>query len=284
MAWLLSESEETVNINSYTSLYCVLGNPVSHSLSPVMHNSAFAHMGYNAVYLAFQVMDIASAITGLKGLGIKGASVTIPHKVAVKPLLDELDENALKIGAVNTILNKEGRLFGYNTDCMGAIAALSEKTTIRGKDVVIIGAGGAARAIGFGIISEGGNLTVLNRSTDKGEQLAKDLGAEFCPLSEFSRAKCQVLINTTSVGMTPHVEAMPVQKKDLEKEMVVMDIVYNPLKTTLLKEAENIGCITVDGVSMFVCQGAAQFELWTGEKAPVHVMREVVINALSKKV
>lgn len=273
-----------MNINSYTSLYGVLGNPVSHSLSPVMHNNAFSHIGYNAVYLAFKVTDIASAVTGLKGLDVKGASITIPHKVAVKELLDELDEQALKIGAVNTVLNKEGRLVGYNTDCTGAMAALSEKTTIRGKDVAIIGAGGAARAIGFGILSEGGNLTVLNRSTDKGEQLARDLGAGFSPLSEFNRVKCQILINTTSVGMTPHVEAMPVQKTDLEKEMVVMDIVYNPLKTTLLKAAEDIGCITVDGVAMFVCQGACQFELWTGKKAPVDVMREAVLNALLKKV
>lgn len=269
-----------MTIDTNTSLYCVLGNPVSHSLSPVMHNSAFAHTGYKGVYLAFKVTDIASAITGIKALGIKGASITIPHKVAVMEFLDDIDEKANKIGAVNTIVNKDGMLYGYNTDCIGAINALLEKTEIKGKDVVMIGAGGAARAIGFGLLSEGGKLTILNILEDEGELLAKDLGVKYYPLSYFNKVDCQILINATPVGMTPNTEDMPVNSKDLKKDMVVMDIVYNPLKTRLLKEAENIGCITVDGVSMFVYQGVAQFEMWTGQKAPVDLMRKVVLNAL----
>ncbi len=273
-----------VVVDSYTSLYCVLGDPISHSLSPVMHNSAFAHIGYNGVYLAFNVKDrdLASAISGIKGLGVKGASVTIPHKVEVMKFLDNIDEKALKIGAVNTVVNREGKLFGYNTDCLGATDALLEKTSIKDKDVVILGSGGAARAIGFGIVSEGGRLTILGLLKDEGENLAKDLGVDYYHLSEFRNIGCRILINATPVGMTPDTKAMPVQREDLKKDMVVMDIVYNPIKTSLLKEAEDIGCITVDGASMFVYQGAAQFEMWTGKKAPVDIMRSTVLDALGK--
>jgi shikimate dehydrogenase len=269
-------------IDSNTFLYAVLGDPISHSLSPVMHNSAFAHTGYNGAYLAFNVKDrdLASAISGIRALGIKGASVTIPHKVEVMKFLDSIDEKALKIGAVNTIVNRDGKLFGYNTDCLGATHALLEKTGIKDKDVIILGSGGAARAIGFGIVSEGGRLTILGVLKDEGENLARDLGVNYYHLSEFNNIDCSILINATPVGMTPNTEAMPVQGQDLNKEMAVMDIVYNPIKTRLLKEAEDIGCITVDGASMFVYQGAAQFEMWTGEKAPVDIMRKVVLSAL----
>ena len=271
-------------IDSSTSLYAVLGDPVSHSLSPVMHNSAFPHTGYNGVYLAFNVKgrDLASALNGIKALGIKGASITIPHKVEVMKYVDNIDEKAAKIGAVNTIVNRDGKLFGYNTDCLGATNALLEKTGIKDKDVVVLGSGGAARAIGFGIVSEGGRLTILGVLKDEGENLANDLGVNYYHPSELRNIDCQILINATPVGMTPNTEAMPVQREDLNKDMVVMDIVYNPIKTRLLKKAENLGCITVDGASMFVYQGAAQFEMWTGEKAPVDIMRRTVLNALGK--
>ena len=266
--------------DTHTALYCVLGDPVSHSLSPVMHNNAFAHTGYNGAYLAFKVTDIAAAVTGIKALGIKGASITIPHKVAIMEFLDDIDEKAATIGAVNTIVNKDGMLHGYNTDWMGAIDALLEKTDIKGKNVVMIGAGGAARAIGSGIVSQGGILTIVNILEDEGELLAKDLEVPYYPLSSYTKFDCQILINATPVGMTPNTEDMPINRQDLKKEMVVMDIVYNPLKTRLLKEAENIGCVTVDGVAMFVYQGAAQFEMWTGQKAPVGLMRKVVLKIL----
>lgn len=268
--------------NSYTELYGVFGDPISHSLSPAMHNRGFSHLGCNAVYLAFRVKDIRSAVAGIRALGIKGVSVTIPHKVSIMEYLDELDEMAKDIGAVNTVVNKDGKLSGYNSDCLGAIAALSEKTDIRGKTAAIIGAGGAARAIGFGIRSERGNVTILNRSADKGERLANDIGAEFCPLSEIKKTKCQILINTTPLGMTPNIDTTPVPANCLEKEMVVMDIVYNPLKTRLLKDAEAAGCTVIDGLAMFVYQGAFQFELWTGKTAPTDIMREAVLAHLCK--
>ena len=273
-------------INTDTSLFAVLGDPVSHSLSPVMHNSAFSHIGYNGIYLAFNVKDIKAAVAGIRGLGIRGASITIPHKVSVMKYLDQIDPMAQKIGAVNTIINKNGLLTGYNTDYSGALMALLEKTTIKNKDVVIIGAGGAARAIGFGILKEGGNLTIINILEDEGSTLAKDLGVNYYHLSQFNevinKSDCKILINTTPVGMTPNEKEMPVESKYLNREMVVMDIVYNPLKTRFLKEAEKIGCKTINGAAMFVFQGVFQFELWTQKKAPVDIMKKVVLYALKK--
>jgi len=269
-----------MKIDTNTRLYAVLGDPVSHSLSPVMHNSAFAQIGYNGVYTAFRVQDIAGAVHGIKALGIQGASITIPHKTAVMAYLDEMDEEARKIGAVNTVVNRQGRLSGYNTDGLGAIKALAEKTSIKDKKIGVIGAGGAARAIGFGVMSQGGIAIIFNRSKDSGKRLADDLGTEYRPLSEIKKARCNILINTTPVGMFPAVDAIPVEKEVFEKDMIVMDIVYNPLKTLLLKEAEAMGCSTVDGVSMFVYQGAFQFELWTGKEAPVEVMKNAVLDAL----
>ncbi|MBW2406213.1 MAG: shikimate dehydrogenase [Deltaproteobacteria bacterium] len=269
-----------MRINSDTILFAVLGDPVSHSLGPLMHNAAFSELGYNGAYLAFRVKDIGKAVIAIKTLGIKGASITIPHKVTVMDFIDEVDDTAKKIGAVNTIINRQDVLTGYNSDGLGAVKALLERTTIKDKNVAILGAGGAARAIGFAIISEGGRVTVVNRTPAKGEKLAKDLGADFQPISKLNTTACHILINTTPVGMFPGIDAMPVRKQDLDKTMVVMDIVYNPLKTRLLKTAESIGCLTIDGVSMFVYQGAFQFELWTGMKAPVEVMKKAVLNAL----
>jgi len=268
-------------INSNTSLYAVLGDPISHSLSPVMHNSAFSHVNYNGVYLAFRVKEIGKAISGIRALGIKGAGITIPHKVKLMELLDEIDDTAGKIGAVNTIVNRQGKITGYNFDSIGAVKAVKEKTEINNKSVVILGAGGAARAVGYGIALEGGRLTILNRTKENGEKLAADLGSDFSLLGDFKKVKCDILINTTSVGMKPNVDSMPVEKEHLNKGMIVMDIVYNPLRTRFLKVAQDMGCTTIDGVSMFVYQGACQFELWTGKKAPVDLMRKTVLKTLS---
>jgi shikimate dehydrogenase len=264
-------------------LFAVIGNPVSHSLSPVMHNCAFGATGYRGLYLPLEIGNIHSAVAGIKALNFGGASVTIPHKAAVIELLDELDEMAYKINAVNTIVSNNGMLKGHNTDCSGAIAALTSIAQIANKDVCIIGAGGAARAIGFGIKAGKGRITILNRTIAKGEKLADDLDAGFIPLAEVTELNCDILVNTTSVGMTPQVEETCVPAGLLKKDMLIMDIVYNPLKTRLLKEAQKIGCTTIDGLSMFIHQGAAQFELWTGMKAPVEMMRLAVLTALNEK-
>jgi shikimate dehydrogenase len=268
------------NDSAEVPVFAVFGDPIGHSLSPVMHNSALSQAGLDGCYLAFRVKNIAAAVEGIRGLGIRGASITIPHKISVMKYLDQVDPLAADIGAVNTVLNEQGVLRGFNTDCSGAVKALMEKTIISGRDVAVIGAGGGARAIGFGIKQEGGRLTIINRSQKRGEGLALDLGCEFQLLSNVSRLPYDIIINATSVGMTPHADRVPLKTTFLESGMVVMDMVYNPLKTRLLAEAENRGCTTVDGVAMFVHQGAVQFELWTGRNAPVDVMRKVVLDEL----
>ncbi len=262
-------------------VYAVFGDPVGHSLSPIMHNSALTQTGRDGLYLAFRVKDIAAAVSGIRGLGIRGASITIPHKISVMKYLDKVDVSAEKIGAVNTIVNRQGVLHGYNTDCPGAVKALSEKTTVKDKQVAIIGAGGGARAIGFGINQEGGRLTILNRSRQSGEKLAGDLGCDFKPLAEVGRLCYDIVINATPVGMTPHDDCTPVKPELLAAGTVIMDTVYNPLKTRILKDAEKAGCPTIDGVAMLVHQGALQFEMWTSKKAPVEIMRRVVLDELS---
>jgi len=269
--------------NTGTGVYCVIGDPVGHSLSPIMHNRAFSETGYNGIFSAFRVTDLSAAVAGIRGLGIRGVSVTIPHKQKVMALLDDIDDAARRIGAVNTIVNRNGRLFGYNTDCRGAMTALAEKTTVAHKKVWVLGAGGAARAIGFGVRDEGGTVTLINRTREKGALLAAELDAEFIPLSDVHRIECDILINATSVGMAPDTAATPIPLQITGSGVVVMDVVYNPLKTQLLKVAESRGCPTVDGVGMFVHQGAAQFELWTGLKAPVDLMRRTVIEKLREK-
>ena len=271
-----------MKIGADTRLYGVLGNPVGHSLSPVMHNAAFVQTGYNGVYTAFPVTDLSNAIAGIRALNIHGCSVTIPHKVAVMELLDAIDPLARRIGAVNTVVNEDGRLIGFNSDSPGAMAALLEKTPVAHRRVAVIGAGGAARALAHGIREHGGRLSIINRSVENGERLAKEVDCDFCPLADFSGVGYDILVNTTSLGMAPEIDRMPVGHACLRPGMTVMDIVYNPLETKLLRTAREAGCTVVDGVAMFVHQGACQFERWTGLKAPVQLMKRTVMEALRK--
>jgi shikimate dehydrogenase len=278
----MTRSSARPMIDTSTRLYGVMGDPVGHSLSPAMHNAAFRQIGYNGVYLAFHVTDPAGAVKGIRALNIHGVSVTLPHKVAVMDLLDEVEPAARRIGAVNTIVHEAGRLCGFNSDSPGAMAALMEKTPIDGKRVAVLGAGGAARALADGIKANGGHLTLVNRSRDKGRRLADEMADDFCPLTEFSGVGIDILVNTTSVGMHPQTDRMPVAPAALRPGMTVMDIVYNPLETMLLKTARQMGCTVVDGLSMFIHQGAIQFERWTGKKAPVQLMKQTVLDALQQ--
>ncbi len=268
------------NIDAHTRLYGVIGNPVAHSLSPVMHNAGFRHTGHNGVYMAFEVADLPGAVAGMRALDVHGCSITIPHKMAIMDLLDHVDPMARQIGAVNTIVNEDGRLTGFNSDSPGAMAALLEKTPVAHRHVAIIGAGGAARALAHGVKTHGGSLTVVNRSEEKGRRLADELEGDFCPLVDFSGVGVDILINTTSVGMTPDTDRMPVTHACLRPGLTLMDIVYNPLETKLIRAARDAGCKVVDGVAMFVHQGAIQFERWTGKKAPVQLMKRTVLDAL----
>lgn len=273
---------KTQSITAKTAVYAVIGNPIAHSMSPVMHNAAFKQAGINGVYVGFQVFDLKAAMTGFKALGVGGISVTIPYKIEVSKCLDRVDPMAQSIGAVNTIVLKKKGLVGYNTDGIGAVKALKKEGQLKGRPVIILGAGGAARAIGYVVKQEGGIITIVNRSKDRGEQLAEELNAHFIPLAEYSGGDSQVLINTTPVGMSPNTRDMPVNPSVLKTSMVVMDIIYNPLKTNLLKTAERVGCTTISGLEMFVYQGAVQFELWTGRPAPVRTMKTAVLGVLER--
>jgi len=207
-------------------------------------------------------------------------SVTIPHKSAVIPLLDEVDGLAKRVGAVNTVVNDEGRLVGFNTDAKGALMALKEKIELPGKTCLIIGAGGAARAIGFILRDHGVHLTISNRSAWRGEDLAGSLGCPFVPLREAKDIQADLLIQTTPVGMYPHEDQCIISRDVLKGGMVVMDIIYNPLETRLLRMARAQGCLTIGGLGMFIHQGAEQFKLWTGLEAPLGAMNRTVEKAL----
>ncbi|MCK5552586.1 MAG: shikimate dehydrogenase [Deltaproteobacteria bacterium] len=266
-----------------SKIYAVFGNPVGHSLSPIMHNAAFKRMKIDAHYVPFCVKNVEDAVRGIKGLDIRGVSVTIPFKTTVMPYLDEVDESSLRIGAVNTILNDgNGRLKGFNTDWIGLNRDLEESLEIRGKTFAILGAGGAARAAVFGILKEGGIPVIFNRTTETGEEVAREFSCPFYSLSEIEKIKADCLINTTSVGMAPDIEKSPLMKESLINFRWVVDIIYNPLKTKLLREAEEAGCTVLDGVGMFVHQGAEQTKIWMGMEPPRALMRGVVLESLKE--
>ncbi|MFV0438556.1 MAG: shikimate dehydrogenase [Desulfopila sp.] len=274
-------------IDGTTRVYGIIGNPVSHSRSPAMHNRAFAELGENRVYVPLPVTDVSAGVMGLRGLGLWGASVTIPHKEAVIPLLDYIDPVAARIGAVNTIAvveTADGReLHGSNTDWLGANRALAEHVDLPGKRVVIVGAGGSARAIGFGLQTRGAEVVLCSRTERRGRALAADLDCPWYSLDQLDQLAGDVLLHATSVGMEPNTGQSLVAIDLLARYRVVMDIVYAPLTTRLLAEAEAAGCATVNGLEMLLYQGVAQFELWTGVAAPVEVMREVLMAGRTKK-
>lgn len=267
-------------IDGTTRVYGIIGRPVAHSLSPAMHNAAFRELGLNAVYVAFPVTDLAQAVSGLRGLDIGGVSVTIPFKEEIIAWLDELDPQVALMGAVNTVVNRDGHLTGYNTDWLGAVAALRTHTTIEGQHFLILGAGGAARAIAFGIRQEGGEITVTDIDARRAESLAKEFGLKFLGLEHLADCPASALINATPVGMSPQTEDIPLDPGLLDRFALVMDIVYRPLATRLLKEAGARGCQIIDGLQMLIHQGTAQFELWTGLPAPVEVMSRAAYEAL----
>ncbi|MGA6827774.1 shikimate dehydrogenase [Nitrospira sp. NS4] len=279
-----------MEIDAHTRFCGVIGNPVEHSLSPAIHNAAFQKLGLNFVYLAFRVEAIGDAIKGLRALGsFRGASVTIPHKVSAIPFLDEVEPTARHIGAINTIVAENGKLTGYNTDATGALRALREGAgSLKGKRVVMLGSGGAARAIAFALAAESGvtGLTLLGVDGKERSALAADLrvktelSVQDAMLDDAALARelpgAQVLIHCTPIGMSPKVEATCVPPQLLHPGLAVMDIVYNPRETRLLKDARLAGCVTIPGLEMFLHQAVAQFELWTNQPAPADVMRAVL--------
>lgn len=267
-------------INAETDLYAIFGRPVGHSKSPVIHNASFQSFGINAVYLAFETDEIKKGMDAVRSLNIRGASVTIPFKEDVMAYIDEIDPEAEQIGAVNTVHHKDGRLTGYNTDSKAAINPLNPDD-IAGKQVCVIGAGGAAHAVAYGIAKQGGNLLIVNRNKDRGRNLASKYNASFIAqdrLVRMDKLDADIVINTTSVGMAPDSDATPLPGHLLNPEMIVMDVVYTPLNTRLLADARATGCKTVDGLSMFIHQGAAQFKIWTGKDPDLEIMRNALLN------
>jgi shikimate dehydrogenase len=270
-------------IDGKTQVFGILGRPVTHSLSPAMHNAAFRHLRLNAVYVALPVTDLPQAVSGLRGLSIGGVSVTIPFKEEIIPLIDELDHQAAQIGAVNTIVNRDGRLTGYNTDWLGAMTALKAEANLKGRHVLILGAGGASRAIAYGIIKEGGRVTLTDVDQARAAALVEDLGGEAIPPGALGDCPATILVNATPVGMAPDLDGIPIVPDLLGCFEVVMDIVYQPLKTRLLKEAQARGAAIIDGLQMLIHQATAQFELWTGQKAPAEVMARAAYDVLGAK-
>jgi shikimate dehydrogenase len=284
-----------MEISGRTKLCCVIGDPVEHSLSPVMHNAAFKELNLDFVYLAFTVRkdELRTAIAGARSLQVHGLNVTMPHKTAIMKHLDEIDPTAKSIGAINTVLNAEGKLIGYITDGVGAIKALKENSvSLEGKKLLLLGAGGAAKAIAFHATQEVEELKILNRTAQKAKELAEALHKKFDKkvsgnslLSETIKKELEdtdILVNATSVGMHPNVNQSLVDSTWLRPDLCVMDIIYNPLETKLAKDAKSVGAKVISGIEMLVYQGAASFEIWTNHQAPVKAMKEAILNKLTK--
>lgn len=281
-----------MKIKGSTNIVGLIGHPVEHSFSPPMHNAAFNELGMDYAYVAFDVdpVNLKSAIEGAKSLNIKGFNVTIPHKIDVMQFLDEIDEVASLIGAVNTIDFKN--LKGYNTDGIGAVRAIEEVTSIKNKNVVVTGAGGASRAISFYLAKYGADsITILNRNVDRAISLAGDvldsgLIAEVNSdsISEINSYldNADILVDTTPMGMHPHVDDEPIARaENMHGDLVVFDAVYNPNETVLIKEAIKAGAKPVYGIKMLLYQGAESFKIWTGRDAPVDVMEKALKETLN---
>lgn len=281
-----------MKITGETKIVGIFAYPVRHSLSPLMHNSAFSYLGLNYIYLPFQIREseLKNAVLSIKALNITGVNITVPHKEKVLKELDELSDEVLKIGAVNTILNKDGKLIGFNTDKFGFIKSLLlAGVKLENKRIMVLGCGGASRAVCFGVLEHNiRTLIITDVIEEKLKKLKKDLkkfhkdkyiqGIVYNEEKIFEKlSDIDILVNATPVGMTPDVNSSPILGiPKSNKNLIVYDLVYNPLKTKLLKLAEKQNLKTVSGIEMLIWQGAKAFEMWTGRKAPTDVMRKEV--------
>ncbi|WP_321212138.1 shikimate dehydrogenase [Methanothermobacter sp. DP] len=278
-------------ITGNTQLTGIIGYPLTHSLSPQMHNAAFKALGMDWAYVPFPVKPsgLEEAVRGLGALNVRGVNVTIPHKESVLEYIDEVDETASLIGAVNTLKFEEETIRGYNTDASGCLRALEEVKSVDGSSVIILGAGGAARACAFQLAVEGASVTILNRTPERARALAEDIkvaldirvkhgGYELIPAC---LEGADILIDTTPIGMYPHMDDEPLVKAELMHEgLVVYDLVYNPPETCLLREARAAGAVPVSGLRMLLYQGAEAFRIWTGREPPLDVMEKALLDAL----
>jgi len=278
-----------MRLSAKSKFIIIVGDPVSHSLSPAMHNAAYEKLAIDDqfVYLGanLKVNNLKEVILAMRVMeNFHGLTCTIPHKVEVLKYLDWVDEKAKKIGAVNTVVKKNGLLCGYNTDWLGAVIPLEKVTSLKGKKVLVLGAGGAARAIVYGLKEKEALVFILNRTLEKAKNLAKEFKAKVLNFNHQKEvSNFDIIINATSVGMEPLVNETPINPYFLKKNQIVFDVVYNPKETKLLKEAKKKGAKIIYGLEMLLYQGVAQFEIYTGLKAPVEVMREILNEKLKVK-
>jgi len=266
-----------------TRVYGVIGDPVSHSLSPQMQNAGFQAKRMDAVYLPFPVPDLNDFLGAIEALGISGFSVTLPHKERILRHLDGCDRLAAAIGAVNTVVVRGGgKLHGYNTDYVGVLRALERSMPLGGSRVLILGAGGVARACAFALAQAGATVSVCARRPERAKALAKAIGGEGVARTQLKREFFDAIVNATPVGMHPLRGNSPLEARELNCRLV-FDTIYRPRQTKLLQLAARRGIETVSGVEMFVAQGTAQWEIWTGERAPVEAMRRAAVRALERK-
>ncbi len=264
-------------------IYGILASPAGHSLSPAMHNVAFKNLGIDAYYYAFDIAEneLDDFMTGLNDGGVCGLSVSLPYKEKIITYLDEIDEDSKAIGAVNTIKNVDGKLYGYNTDWQGALKALElgDLTNLLGKKCVVLGAGGACRAIVYGLKKMGAEVWILNRDVEKAQMLAQEFDCSFGALTDFAQIEAEVVVQTTSAWLSEP-DAQLVPKEALKPNMIVMDIVYKPLLTPLLKDAQEQGCKIITGEKMLLLQAEEQFKIWTGKDAPLQPMAQILAQKL----
>ena len=287
--------QKRTSINPQTRVYALIGNPVSHSMSPAIHNAAFMELDQDCIYVAFQVEDVKSALAGMRALdNFRGMSVTIPHKIEVMQYVDEIPDVDRHIGSINTVVKEDGKLIGFNTDGPGALKAIGDAgVKLEGKNVLMLGAGGAARAIAFTLAQKGsiGKLVLLDINEEFLSQLTGDLksgtdavivpGALNQAAVEEHMASADLIINCTPVGMHPNVDATLVPEHLFRPGQVIFDVVYNPLETKLLRQAKAKGLKAIPGVEMFINQAILQFERFAGADAPEELMRSVVMEQLS---
>ena len=267
-------------LTARTAVYGVIGNPIGHSLSPLLHNTGFIAAKRDAVYLPFLVESLKDFLDAVPEFALRGFSVTIPHKQTILKYLATCDPAAEKLGAVNTVVvGKNGRLSGSNTDYLGVLRALHRKIALKDARALVFGAGGSARAAAFALADAGAEVLICARRDSAARALARACGAQVIARRHLSAARFELIVNTTPVGMHPHTDASPLEAKELNCE-VAMDLVYRPLRTRLLQMAEKKGIATVSGAEMFLAQGFAQWELWMGQPAPEAAMRRAVLRKL----
>ncbi|NVM38064.1 MAG: shikimate dehydrogenase [Candidatus Lokiarchaeota archaeon] len=280
-------------ISVHTKVLCVIGYPIEHSMSPIMHNAAIRDLNLKYIYLAFNILprNLNLAVDGIKTFDIKGINVTLPFKQKIMKYLDEVDPVAQEIGAVNTIKNEGGYLSSRNTDAEGAMKALLDAGyKVSGKNVLLLGAGGAARTLAFMMAKDSNKMVIANRTEKRAEQLANEIKRKFginiegknnsIRVLKEEAKKTDILVNTTPLGMYPNIDKSPIPAEFLHKDLLVFDVVYNPLKTKLMKDANEKGCNTLGGLDMLVNQGALAFEWWTNRKPNIELMKNKIIEVL----